>query len=208
MRVWIGIFSAALFAGGTCLGVALQPRLKPPDPVKPAEAAPPRYIDRLSVHRFASELGLSEEQDAQLDQILGDTQRDLEAYYRSVRAAHERSRESVMGILTEEQKKKLDELLSAERQQRAEAEAERSVKTYTKLLELTPEQAAGFRAAAVEAKNKRRDYYGQHRRGDHEQGRVFYRTVRDEQNKAIEKVLTPAQYQQYLSLLELERFER
>ena len=35
MKIWILIFSAALFVGGTCLGVALQPKIAPPPPVVP-----------------------------------------------------------------------------------------------------------------------------------------------------------------------------
>ena len=210
MKIWIMIFSAALFAGGTCLGVALQPKLKPQAPAaKPApEASAPRYGDRLSVHRFASELGLSEEQDYQLDQILGENQRDLEAYGRSIRSSHDRCRERVMGILSEDQKKKLDELVAAERQSRAERDTERSVKTYTKLLELSPEQASGFRNALLEARNKKHDYYTQRKSGDHEQGRAFSRTVREEQTKAIEKALTPEQFKRYVDLSELEQTYR
>ena len=109
MRTWIAIFSIALFAGGTCLGVALQPKIKPaPPPPKVAEPPTPRYFNRLSVHGFESELGLSSEQNEQLNQILGDTQIILEEKGRDIRAAHERSRARVMEILTDEQKKKLD----------------------------------------------------------------------------------------------------
>ncbi len=205
MKAWIAIFSLALFAGGTCLGVALQPKLKPAV-VVPPPPQPVQTSHRLSVTQFAKQVGLSEEQDLELDQILGDTQRDIETLGRSIRAAHERSRERVMALLTDEQKKRLDELVAAERQKRAESEAEKTVKTYTKLLELTPGQAAGFRAAVIEGKNKRRDYFGPGRKhGDPEQSRSFFRQARDEQNKAIEKALTPEQYQRYLELSELER---
>jgi Spy/CpxP family protein refolding chaperone len=207
MRTWIAIFSVALFAGGTCLGVALQPKLKPPTPVlKPVEPAPTRYFDRISVHDLASKLDLSGEQNTQLEQILAETQIILEANGRSIRAAHDHSREQVMALLTDEQKKKLDDLLAAERQKRAESEAEKTVKTYSKLLELTPEQSKGFRDAVVEAKNKKRDYFGSHKHGgDHDQSRTFFRSVREDQNKAIEKALTPEQYQRYLEMSELER---
>ena len=205
MKAWIAIFSVALFAGGTCLGVALQPKLAPPPPVA-AAPAPVHYPDRLSVHQFGKEVGLTEEQDYELDQILGDTQRDIEALGRSIRAAHERSRERVMAILTDEQKKKLDELVAAERRKRSESEAEKTVKTYAKLLELTPEQTEGLRAALLEARNKKREAFSTGRKhGDHEQGRAAFRQIRDEQNKSIEKALTPAQYQRYLELSELER---
>jgi len=208
MRIWIAIFSVALFAGGTCLGVALQPKLKPPPPVpKPTDPPPTRYLDRFSVHRFTTELALSDEQVSELDLILGETQIILEEKGRDIRAAHERSRTRVMEILTDEQKKRLDELLAAERQKRAETEAEKAVKTYTKLLDLTPAQMTAFRNAVVEAKNKKRDYYSgsTKRGGDHEQSRSFFRSVREEQNKAIEKALTPEQYQRYLEMSELER---
>lgn len=204
MRIWIAIFSVALFAGGTCLGVALQPRLAPPPPVV-SPPPPVRYHDRLSVHRFASELGLTEDQNLQLEQILGETQVILEEKGRSIRAAHEHSRQRVMTLLTDEQKKRLDELLAVERQKRAEAEAEKSVKIYTKLLDLDGEQASGFRNAVFEAKNRKRDYFGRTKHGDHDQYRAFSRSVRDEQNRAIEKALTPEQYQRYLELSELER---
>ena len=204
MKVWIALFSIALFAGGTCLGVALQPKLAPAATAVPAPQ-PARTPDRLSVHQFAKQLSLSEEQDSELDQILGDTQRDIETLGRSIRAAHDRSRERVMAILTDEQKKKLDELVANERQKRSEAESEKTVKTYAKLLELTPEQTVAFRAAVLEGKAKRRDSYGRGKHGDHEQFRAQLRQVRDEQNKAIEKALTSEQYQKYLELSELER---
>ncbi len=68
MKIWILIFSAALFAGGTCLGVALQPKLKQPEPVvavvPPTPMPPPdRHRHEFSVHRFASDLELTAEQD-------------------------------------------------------------------------------------------------------------------------------------------------
>lgn len=205
MRIWIMIFSAALFAGGTCLGVALQPKLKPQPQPKPTEPPSFRYSDRLSVSRFVRELDLGEDQDLQLDQILGETQRDLEALGRSIRAAHERSRERVMNILTADQKKKLDELLAAERQKRAENEAEKSVRTYAKLLELSPEESKAFRDAVLDARNKKYEYFTLRKHGEHDEYRAFSRKVREEQNKALEKALTPEKYQRYLELSELER---
>ena len=208
MRTWIALFSIALFAGGTCLGVALQPTPKPATTTPPPRVYPPtpRYSDRFSVHRFETQLGLSEDQQEQLKQILDETQIILEEKGRDIRAAHERSRGRVMEILTEEQKKKLDDLLAAERQKRAEDEAERAVKTYTKLLDFTTEQATAFRTAVVEAKNKKQGYFGRNKHGgDHDQSRSFFKQVREEQNKAIEKALTPEQYRRYLEMSELER---
>jgi hypothetical protein len=35
MKIWILIFSAALFVGGTCLGVVVQPRIAAPAPPPP-----------------------------------------------------------------------------------------------------------------------------------------------------------------------------
>ena len=50
MKLWILIFSAALFAGGTCLGVALHPRIALP---KPAEApSAPALNDQYRVARL------------------------------------------------------------------------------------------------------------------------------------------------------------
>ena len=205
MRIWIAIFSAALFAGGTCLGVALQPRLKAPPPVPPPVVpAPPRYDARYSVHRFESELGLSDEQKDQLTQILDETQIILEEKGRDLRAAHERSRARVLELLTDDQKKKLDDLLAAERQKRSEADAEKTVKIYAKLLDLTPEQAKGFRDAVLEAKNKKRSSYDSRKHGsDHD--RTLSKALREEQNESIRKVITPEQYQRYLEMSELER---
>jgi hypothetical protein len=210
MKFWIMIFSAALFAGGTCLGVALQPRLRPqPQTPKPSSELPSgRYNERLSVTRFASQLNLSEEQDYQLDQILGENQRDLEAYGRSIRASQKLCRERVMGLLSEEQKKKLDELVAAEHQARAERDADRTVRTYSNLLDLTPDQAKGFRDAVIEAKNKKDDYYAQRKSGDHEQSRAFFHKVREEQTRAIEKALPPDKFKRYLELSELEQSNR
>ena len=67
MKIWILIFSAALFAGGTCLGVALQPKIAPPVP--PAAKTVPEMpweshrSPQFSVTRFREELKLSDEQD-------------------------------------------------------------------------------------------------------------------------------------------------
>lgn len=208
MRIWITIFSVALFAGGTCLGVALQPKLKPVTTPPPPPAAPPAptYLSRFSVHRFETKLGLSPGQQEELNQILNETQIILEEKGRDIRAAHERSRARIMELLTDEQKRALDDLLAEERQKKVEEEAERTVKTYTGLLQLTPEQAVAFRNAVLEAKNKKLGYFGSHKHGgDHEQSRAFFRSVREDQSKAIEKALTPEQYKRYLGMSELER---
>lgn len=206
MKIWILIFSAALFVGGTCLGVALQPKLAPPAPVVKIEppAPPPPSFDRhrdFSVHRFESELGLSGEQISKLDEILGDTQEEMKALGRAMRSAQEQSRERILEILTPEQKKQLDELMSAERKKRSEADLDRTTASYKKILGLTDEQAAGFRAVLADGRKQRREWKG----GDWHQAR---KDSRDRQNKEVEKVLSPEQYRKYVDVSELERFDR
>lgn len=200
MKIWVMIFSAALFAGGTCLGVALHPKLaKKPEhrggPSGDRDFGPPGR--EFSVTRFASELGLSEEQDAQLETILGETQRDVDAYGRAMRSAHERSREKVLEILTADQKKKLDELMESERRRRGDASHKRAVDGYTKLLALTPEQSKAFSDALTESRAKRHE--GKERRWD----RSAWREIRDAQNAKLKSVFTPEQYERYLDIQSL-----
>jgi len=204
MKLWIMIFSAALFAGGTCLGVALQPKLAPPVPAKPAEPSwgDSRYREQFSVQRFAEELDLTAEQDHQLDLILDETRRDLEAYGRAMRSAHERSREKVMGILSGEQKKKLETLMAQEREKRSKGDAERKVESYRKLLGLNEEQSRALTAAFAAGRAKKRDFFAERKPGVDYRG--FSRTVREEQNQEIRKALTPDQYARYQELQELQ----
>lgn len=207
MKIWILIFSAALFVGGTCLGVALQPRIAPAvQPEVKAEPAPPPAWDRrrheFSVHRFASELSLTGEQDQQLDEILGDSQEEMQALGRAMRSAQERSRERIVEILTPEQKAKLDGLMVAERQKRSDAELTRTVESWTRILKLSDVQAKDLRAVLTESRKQRREFKPG---GDWHQGR---REAREQQNKAVEKVLSAEQYQRYLDVSELERYER
>ena len=208
MKIWILIFSAALFAGGTCLGVALQPKLAPPPtPVKIEPPTPAPSSDRhrsdFSVHRFTSALDLSGEQDQKLDEILGDTHEEMQALGRAMRSAQERSRERIVEILSPEQKKKLDELMAAERKKRSEDELDRTVATYKKILALSDEQAVKFHAVLTEGRKQRREGYKPG--GDWRQAR---KESRDRQNKEVEKVLSPDQFKQYINVSELERFDR
>lgn len=202
MRLWIMIFSAAVFAGGTCLGVALHPRLAPkPAPTPPAPVAESwggwRGGPELSLHRFESQLDLSEEQQQELERIMAEAQRDFEAYGRAMRAAHERSREGIKKLLLEEQKKKLDELVAEERRERSEAEVRKSVEAYARILSLSEAEARGLKEALVEAKAKRREAYEKHR------DRSFFRSVREAQNQRVEKALTPEKFRQYLEIQNL-----
>ena len=207
MRIWILIFSAALFAGGTCLGVALQPKLAPPPPpvkIEPPTPAPSsdRHRSEFSVHRFASALDLTGEQDQKLDEILGDTHEEMQALGRAMRAAQERSRERIVEILSPGQKTKLDELMAAERKKRSEEELDRTTAAYKKILGLTDEQALSFRIALSEGRKQRREYKPG---GDWRQAR---KDSRDKQNKEVEKVLSTEQYKRYIDVSELERFDR
>ena len=208
MKIWILIFSAALFVGGTCLGVALQPKLKQPEPVvtvvPPAPMPPPdRHRHEISVHRFASDLGLTAEQDRELDAILGETQDEMQALGRAMRSAQDKSRERIVAILTPEQKSKLDALMTAERAKRSDAELDRSVATYARILKLNEDQSKAFRTVLVDGREQRRKGYKPG--GD---WRTARKEAREQQNKALEKALTPDQYQRYLEVSELERYER
>lgn len=207
MRIWILIFSAALFAGGTCLGVALQPKIAPPTPQAKIEPVSTpswgRHGHEFSVHRFASELDLSGEQDRELDAILSDSQDELQALGRAMRAAQEKSRERIVGILTPEQKSRLDELMAAERVKRSEAEIHRTVEAYRRILSLNDEQASAMRSALAEGRKQRRESWKSG--ADHHQVR---RDAREKQNKALEKAFSTDQYKRYLEVSELERFDR
>ena len=209
MRIWILIFSAALFAGGTCLGVALQPKLAPaprpefkPAP-QPSWSSVGRHDPSFSVTRFAEDLKLSEEQDRELRTVLSDSQEEIQALGRAMRATQDRSRQRITDILTPEQKLHLDELMAAERQKRAEAEIARSVASYQKILELSDTQAQDLRGILTEARNRRRDAFKPG--ADHAKER---KSSREAQNKALESKLTPEQYKRYLEVSELERYER
>jgi hypothetical protein len=197
------IFSAALFAGGTCLGVALRPRLG--DKNAPRTTARPAPESReLSVDRFASKLGLSEDQDHELDMILEETHRDLEAHSRAIRMTNDRSRERVMALLSEEQKQKLDGLMNEERRRRTEAEVDRTVRAYTKFFALSDDEAQGFRKALLEARQRRREYYQQRKgSGEHDKAHPDLKTLKDKQNAEIAKALTPEHFQRYMEVQEL-----
>ena len=208
MKFWILIFSAALFVGGTCLGVALQPRISPaakPEPkIDPAPQPSWGHHDRgFSVHRFASELDLSSEQDRELDAILSDSHDEMQALGRAMRSAQDRSRERIVGILSPEQKSKFDALLAAERQKRSASETKRTVDAYQKILGLNDEQAAAMNGILTEARNRRREAFKPG--GDFHTAR---KASRDEQTKALEKVLNAEQYQRYRDVSELERYDR
>jgi hypothetical protein len=208
MRIWILIFSAALFVGGTCLGVALQPKLQPPPRVAIKAAPQPswdpgRRSPTFSVTRFATDLKLTEEQDLNLDTILSDSQEEIQALGRAMKAAQDRSRDRITALLSPDQKKQLDVLLAAERQKRAESEISRTVASYQKILTLNDEQAQAMRAVLLEARNRRHE--GFKPGSDHARDR---KAARDDQNKALEKAFSPDQYKRYLEVSELERFER
>lgn len=198
MKAWVAVFAAAVFVGGTCVGILLQPKLAPPTP-EPARSESPwsHWRQEMSVTRFASELDLSDDQDAQLDRILGETQRDMEAYGRAMRDAHHRSRERVEGILTPEQKKKLEQLIEAEGRKRSDAEVQRQAEGYAKALSLSPEQAEALRTVLVEMRQKRNEL----RRGsDRSRGWDSWRALREEQNSRIQAVLPPDAYAKYLDI--------
>lgn len=209
MKIWILIFSAALFVGGTCLGVALQPRIAPapkpeskPDPASPPAWGGPHHSPQFSVHRFEAELGLSDEQNRELDSILSESQEENQALGRAMRSAQDKSRDRIIAILTPEQKVKLDALMAAERQKRAEAETARTVATYAKILSLSDEESQALKAAMSEARGRRREI----KHGDDWQ--QVRKSSREEQNKKLEKAFSPEHYKRYLEVSELDRSDR
>lgn len=211
MKIWILIFATALFVGGTCLGVALQPRIVPPAAIEktaPTPAVPEPWAGghrpppQFSPTRFAEDLQLTDEQNRELDAILSDSQDEMKALGRAMRAAQDKSRERITGILTPEQKKKMDELMAAERQKRSEAEIKRLVDSYTRILTLSPEQSASMLSILSDARKQRHEFKPG---GDWHTAR---KEAREKQNKALEKVFSEAQFKQYVSISELERFDR
>jgi Spy/CpxP family protein refolding chaperone len=206
MKIWILIFSAALFVGGTCLGVVLQPRIAAPAPPPPKAAVDPGWSGRhpeFSPTRFVSELSMSDEQERELDAIMSESQGDMQALGRAMRAAQDKSRDRIRSILTEDQKKKFEELLSAERQKRSESELNRTVALYQKALALDETQTKAFRAVYAESRNRRRE----HGKPGADHGQVR-KSIREDQNRAVEQALTADQYKQYLVLVEFERNDR
>lgn len=201
MKAWVAVFAAAVFVGGTCVGILLQPKLVPPAPVPPRAESPwSHWRQEMSVTRFASELDLSDDQDAQLDRILGETQRDMEAYGRAMRDAHHRSRERVEGILSPEQKQKLETLIATEDRKRSDAEVHRHAEAYAKVLSLTPEQADALRGVLQTMRQKRHEL---RRGGDRPRGPDPWRALRQEQNERIKAVLPPEAFAKFADLQEL-----
>ena len=84
-----------------------------------------------------------------------------------------------------------------------DAEIDRAVTTYARILKLNDDQAKSFRAVLVDGREQRRKVYKPG--GDWRQAR---KDAREQQNKALEKALSPEQYQRYLEVSELERYER
>jgi len=209
MKIWILIFSTALFVGGTCLGVALQPKLVPTAKAESKiESAPPppawgqHHSPKYSVHQFASELALSAEQDRELDLILSDGQEETQALGRAMKASQDKTRDRIVALLTPDQKTKLDALMAAERQKRSDQEISRTVGTYTRILGLSDLQAQVLKSAMVDARARRREIkHGE----DWQQAR---KAIREEQNGKLETSFGPEKYKHYLEVSELDRSDR
>ncbi len=153
MKTWILAFSVALLGTGATLGLALRPRLAAAPEKHDLEGGWKGAIPEYPVSRFVDELGLSKEQGGELTEILGETQRDIESFNRAVRESQERARERLLGLLNDEQKRKFGELAAAERMRRAKAEVDKEVSLYTKLLDLTPDQARKFGEAVRQTRS-------------------------------------------------------
>ncbi len=204
MRIWVMLFTLAIFAGGTCLGVAVDRNYLSRAPQR-ADVHRGHHRREISVTDFVRQIGLTEEQDRELDLILGETQRDVEAFQRAIRDRHARSRDRVMGLLTEDQKKKLDEIKASEDKKRSEEEMARSLRFYTRLLDLDEAKAAAVRQVLVEIKDKKRDFFKTERHGeDYSEIRPFLRGLKEEQNRRFQSVFSPEQYKRYLEFEEWE----
>jgi Spy/CpxP family protein refolding chaperone len=208
MKVWVMLFTLAIFAGGACLGVTLDQKVIAKKPAAPASSehswSGHRYGE-LSVTRFTESLALTEEQNAELDRILEETRRDVDAYGRAIRATHDRSRERVMGILSDDQKNKLEELLAVERRKRSEDEGRKAAEGYAKLLGLTPEQTASMAAILAESRERKRAAFADRKPGgDREEVHSFFKSLREEQDRKLEKALTPEQFRKYVEIRDLE----
>lgn len=207
MKIWILIFASALFVGGTCLGVALQPKIAPAPKAEAKIDAPPaspwsgHHNPQFSVHRFASELDLTGEQDRELDVILTEGQEETQALGRAMKASQDKTRDRIVALLRPEQKAKLDSLMAAERQKRSEAEIGRTVASYAKILSLSDEESEALKAALTEARSRREIKHGE----DWQQVR---KASREEQNRKLEKAFTADHYKRYLEVSELDRSER
>ena len=209
MKIWILIFSTALFVGGTCLGVALQPKLVPtakaetkPDSAPPPPAWGQHHNTQFSVHRFASELDLSGEQDRELDLILSEGQEETQALGRALKGSQDKTRDRIVSLLTPGQKTKLDALMAAEREKRSDSEISRTIGTYTKVLGLSDEQAQVLKSAMIDARARRREM----KRGeDWQQAR---KAIREEQNGKLEKSFGTEKFKRYLEVSELDRSDR
>jgi len=201
MKIWITLFFTAVFAGGACAGVALDrnflARAQEPARTSASHSTWGQPAE-MSVTKFATALELTEEQNADLDRILGDANRDIEAFRRAQRASTDRAREQVTGILNETQRKKLDELVAAERARRTEGELDRSMKMYTPALGLTEAQVAPMRQILAEGRKKRSDHFAQGKGGgDHAALKEFFKTLRADQEKKLEGVLSAEQLKKY-----------
>jgi Spy/CpxP family protein refolding chaperone len=205
MKIWVMLFTLALFAGGACLGVAVDRNYLAPQPPRAGSPGGRHRRAEISVTDFVHQLSLTEEQDRDLDLILGETQRDVEAYNRAIRDRHERSRERVMALLTADQKKKLDEIKAAEDRKRSEEELNRSLRFYTRLLELDEARAAAVRQVLAELRDKKRDFFRNERHGeDYSQIRPFLRDLKEEQGRRFQAILTSEQFKRYQEFEEWE----
>ncbi len=203
MKIWISLFFTAVFAGGACVGVALDRNFLAHAKDTPRTSTHSGWGQpaEMSVTKFASALELTDEQNAELDRILGDANRDIDAFRRAQRASTDRAREQVTGILSETQRKKFDELVAAERARKTESDLDRSMKMYGPALALTEAQIAPMRAILAEGKKKRSDHFAQGKGGsDHAAMKEYFKTLRVEQEKKLEGLLSPEQLKKYQDL--------
>ena len=118
-RVWLALFVIVVFAAGVAAGTLLTrragfvagPRLVDFERRSPGPFARPpseRMIERLSEH-----LDLTAEQRRELDEVLTRRRTRLQEFHETVRTRFEREqrglRDSIRGVLTDEQRARFDE---------------------------------------------------------------------------------------------------
>ncbi|MBI2834890.1 MAG: hypothetical protein HYX76_10750 [Acidobacteria bacterium] len=120
MKLWTAVFALLLFSSGVAVGMIVQASLLPSGP-RGFRGGPPRLGGPLRpgrdvlADRLASELKLSADQRAELDEIFARRRGRLEGFHAQVRARFETEqrelREDIRKILTPEQQRLFDEWL-------------------------------------------------------------------------------------------------
>lgn len=195
MKIWISLFALFLTGAGVCGGIILDRKVLAEPQQKKSHRG-----DRMgwSITRFSEDLALSDEQKSRLNTALEESAREIEGYEREKHQRYTQAREKVLAILTEEQRKKLDDLVKKERSDRHTKAAQDRVSTYKTLLGLNDEQTEQLRAVMEESSAKKRDFFSdQQGRPDFARVKELMAQIRKEQDEKTQKFLTAEQFERY-----------